>query len=160
MKYFHAKKIFSSSQKNLFLYNSLIKYIQLGEYKFLHLILGGRYMGKESYARNLYKNFAEFYNLEIDSPEKISRSGLITNLHMGVKFLLGEKINSLEFFKSKLEILRESVIIGNEICSGVIPIDEFSRKWRDETGNLYQFLAREADIVDRIFAGLPLRLKG
>ena len=117
-------------------------------------------MGKESYARNLYKNFAEFYNLEIDSPEKISRSGLIINLHMGVKFLLGEKINSLEFFKSKLEILRESVIIGNEICSGVIPIDEFSRKWRDETGNLYQFLAREADIVDRIFAGLPLRLKG
>ena len=117
-------------------------------------------MGKESYARNLYKNFSAFYDLESDSPEKISRSGLIINLHLGVKFLLEKKINSLEFFTSKLEILRESVIIGDEICSGVIPVDEFSRKWRDETGKLYQFLAREADIFDRIFAGLPLRLKG
>ena len=117
-------------------------------------------MGKESYARDLYKNFAEFYNLEIDSPEKISSPGLITNLHMGVKFLLGKNLNPLEFFMSKLEILRESVIIGDEISSGVIPIDEFSRKWRDETGKLYQFLASEADIVDRIFAGLSLRLKG
>ena len=112
-------------------------------------------MGKESYARNLYKNFSAFYDLKSDSPEKISRSGLL-----GVKFLLEKKINSLEFFTSKLEILRESVIIGDEICSGVIPVDEFSRKWRDETGKLYQFLAREADIFDRIFAGLPLRLKG
>ena len=126
----------------------------------MHLILGGRYMGKESYARDLYKNFAEFYNLEIDSPEKISSPGLITNLHMGVKFLLGKNLNPLEFFMSKLEILRESVIIGDEISSGVIPIDEFSRKWRDETGRLYQFLASQADIVDRIFAGLSLRLKG
>ncbi|MBQ7577932.1 MAG: bifunctional adenosylcobinamide kinase/adenosylcobinamide-phosphate guanylyltransferase [Synergistaceae bacterium] len=117
-------------------------------------------MGKESYARKLYKNFEAFYNLDSESPEIISRPGLIINLHMGVKFLLLKNVDPLKFFLARLEILRESVITGDEISSGVIPIDEFSRKWRDETGKLYQALAREADIVDRVFAGLTLRLKG
>ena len=49
---------------------------------------------------------------------------------------------------------------GDEICGGVVPSDSFGRKWRDETGKLYQYLANESDIVDRVFAGLALRLKG
>ena len=52
------------------------------------------------------------------------------------------------------------MITGDEVCGGVVPADSFSRKWRDETGKLYQYLAGEAEIVDRVFAGLALRLKG
>lgn len=126
----------------------------------LHLILGGKYMGKELYARDLYGEFDVIYNLAHDMPENIIRAGLIINLHMGIKHLLTRGINAQKFFTSKLEILGHCVIIGDEISSGIIPTDEFDRKWRDETGLVYQLLAREADIVDRIFAGLVLRLKG
>ena len=44
--------------------------------------------------------------------------------------------------------------------SRVVPVDPFERRWRDETGLLYQFLARESAIVDRVWAGLAVRLKG
>ena len=117
-------------------------------------------MGKRAYALKLYGHFDSEYDLESISPEDITSSGLITNIHAGIKNLMMRSINPREFFMSRIELLRQCVITGDEISGGVIPIDEFSRKWRDETGIIYQELAREADIVDRIFAGLSLRLKG
>ena len=117
-------------------------------------------MGKKYYALNLYGEFTIVYDLKNISPEEIITPGLIVNLHLGVKSLLQKNISALEFFSSRLEILRSCVIIGDDISGGVVPVDAFARKWRDETGRVYQLLAREADIVDRIFAGLALRLKG
>ena len=117
-------------------------------------------MGKRAYAESLYKNFDFVYDLELCEPEIINKGfNLVLNLQAGTKNLLSRNINVLEFFEARLEILRNSILIGDEISSGVIPIEKFERQWRDETGRLYQFLAKEADTVDRIFAGLPLRLK-
>ncbi len=126
----------------------------------MHMIIGGKYQGKLSYVYKLYTKFPEVYNLEHDAPQKITSPGLIISLHAGVKSLLAEGISPCEFFISRLDVLRESVIICDEICGGVVPVDEFERLWRDETGRVCQILAREADIVDRVFAGLALRLKG
>ena len=126
----------------------------------MHLILGGRFQGKRAYALKLYGHFDSEYNLEDVYPEEITSSGLITNIHSGIKNLMMRNINPREFFMSRIDLLRQCVITGDEISCGVIPVDEFQRQWRDETGMIYQFLAREADIVDRIFAGLALRLKG
>ena len=125
----------------------------------MHIILGGKYQGKLSYANKLYTKFPAIYDLEHEHPDSIKAPALITNIHFGVRRLLTENIQPCEFFVSRLKILRHSVIICEEICGGIVPIDEFLRLWRDETGRLYQLLAREADIVDRIFAGLALRLK-
>ena len=116
-------------------------------------------MGKRAYAEKIYKNFDFVLDLEHEEPEKITRSGLIINVQDGVKNLLLQNINPLEFFNSRLEILKNSVLTCSEISCGVVPCDKFERQWRDETGRVYKFLADEADIVDRIFAGLPLRLK-
>ncbi len=125
----------------------------------MHLILGGRYQGKTSYAQRLYTKFAAVYNLEHDHPSSIVIPGLVNNLHLGVRKLLSENISPAEYFMSRLDVLRECVIIGDEICGGVVPVDEFERLWRDETGRVYQALAHESEIVDRVFAGLALRLK-
>lgn len=126
----------------------------------MHLILGGRYQGKLSYANKLYTSFPAIYDLEHEHPESIKTCGLIVNIHLGARRLLEENIAPCEFFVSKLDILKDSVIIGEEICGGIVPADEFLRKWCDETGRLYQFLAGEAEVVDRIFAGLGMRIKG
>ena len=117
-------------------------------------------MGKRTYALKLYEHFDSVYNLDEELPENIINPGLIINIDSGAKNLLQRGINPSEFFLSRLDILTQCVITGCEIGSGVVPIDSFSRKWRDETGKLYQILADKADTVDRIFAGLALRLKG
>ena len=116
-------------------------------------------MGKRAYALKLYGHFDAEFDCENEDPEDI-REGLITNIHTGIKNLMMRRINPREFFMSRINLLRHCVITGDDISCGVIPVDEFQRKWRDETGIIYQELAREADIVDRIFAGLSLRLKG
>ena len=115
-------------------------------------------MGKRDYALKIYGAFENTYDLSRDIDD--IRPGLLTNIHEGAKSLLARGINPTEFFADRIEILRNCVIIGDEICGGVVPIDSFKRKWRDETGKLYQYLASEAEIVDRVFAGLALRLKG
>ena len=126
----------------------------------MHLILGGKYQGKRAYAESLYPNIRIVYNLAEDNPRNIIAPGLITNLHLGVRQLLNENVSPCEFFMSRLDVLRECVIVGDEICGGVVPVNRFERMWRDETGKVYQLLAHEAEIVDRVFAGLALRLKG
>lgn len=116
------------------------------------MILGGKYQGKRAYVEKLYGKFSVVSDLEHND---VIAAGLVVNVHLGVKRGL-----RCEYFKERIAVLRHCVIICTEIGGGVVPIDEVLRRWRDDTGKVYQYLAGEADIVDRIFAGLPLWLKG
>lgn len=53
----------------------------------------------------------------------------------------------------------EILFVSNEIGLGVIPLGELSRRFVDEAGWLNQDLAKLADNVTFIAAGLPLALK-
>lgn len=123
----------------------------------MHVILGGRYQGKRAYAYRLYGSFKSVCDLEHDNA---IMPGLVVNVHLCVKRLLDVNADITGFFTERLEQLRECVIICEEIGSGVVPVEKSARLWRDETGRIYQLLAGEADIVDRVFAGLSMRLKG
>ena len=115
------------------------------------MILGGRYQGKRAYAEELYGGFSVVSDLEHTDA---ILPGLVVNVHLGVRRGLG-----CEFFEERLDVLRECVVICTEISGGIVPVDEAERRWREETGKIYQLLAREAETVDRVFAGLAVRLK-
>ena len=118
-------------------------------------------MGKLAYANSLYGPPNRVCDMGGETDIKsIGDADFIVNLHMGMRRLLTQNISAEEFLTDNMEILRGKVLIGDEIGAGVVPIDPFERRWRDETGTLYQFLAKEAEIVDRVWAGLPMRLKG
>ena len=117
-------------------------------------------MGKLRYARTLCGTNGPICDLSLEKPEKIFDAPLIVNLQDGVKSLLREGRSAFDFFDASLPRLRASILIGDEVGSGVVPLDPFERLWRDETGFLYQHLATHADIVDRVWSGLPMRLKG
>jgi adenosylcobinamide kinase/adenosylcobinamide-phosphate guanylyltransferase len=53
----------------------------------------------------------------------------------------------------------EILFVSNEIGLGVIPMGELSRRFVDEAGWLNQDIARLADNVTFVAAGLPLALK-
>ena len=119
-------------------------------------------MGKEAHARTLFPEGAEIAvcDLSREPPEAVTRAPLVLNLQEAVRTLLMRGADVIPFFEERMERLKESVLVGDEIGGGVVPTDPFERRWRDETGFLYQRLAREAETVDRVWAGLPMRLKG
>lgn len=126
----------------------------------MRLILGGRYMGKRACAESLYGPFAALCDLSRDEPESMTDAAVVINLQDGVRTLLLRGSDVRAFFEARMERLRRCVLIGDEIGGGIVPMDPFERRWRDETGFLYQFLAREAETVDRVWAGIPVRMKG
>ncbi|MFV2035422.1 MAG: bifunctional adenosylcobinamide kinase/adenosylcobinamide-phosphate guanylyltransferase, partial [Halocynthiibacter sp.] len=52
------------------------------------------------------------------------------------------------------------ILVSNEIGMGLVPGTPMGRRFRDIQGRLNQAVAKQADIVLFVAAGLPLALKG
>ncbi len=52
------------------------------------------------------------------------------------------------------------VVVTNEVGQGIVPEHAMSRQFREAQGKLNQLIAREAQLVVQVIAGLPLVLKG
>jgi len=65
-----------------------------------------------------------------------------------------------ELFLSSLEQSESNIyIVSNEVGSGIIPMGELTRRFVDRAGRLNQAVARIANEVTLVVAGLPLSLK-
>ena len=51
------------------------------------------------------------------------------------------------------------LLVSNEVGMGIVPLGEINRQFQDEQGRLNQTVARLADEVTFVAAGLPLKLK-
>ena len=64
-------------------------------------------------------------------------------------------------FLSVLPTLKGTIIlVSNEVGMGIVPLGEINRQFQDEQGRLNQSVAKIANEVSFIAAGLPLKLKG
>lgn len=124
----------------------------------MHFIFGGRGMGMLEYAKGLVAHPAVLDLGQEDSKEW-AEANILTNVHLLVKRMAAGGEDALAYFNRILPSLYDKIIIGDEVGSGVVPIDPFEREWRDETGRVYQFLAAEACDVTRLWAGIPQLLK-
>ncbi len=62
---------------------------------------------------------------------------------------------------SILPTLKNNIIlVSNEVGMGIVPMGELSRDFQDKQGRLNQAIAKIADQVSFVAAGLPLKLKG
>lgn len=52
------------------------------------------------------------------------------------------------------------IVVSNEVGLSIVPENALARRFRDVQGRLNQIVAKAADRVEFIAAGLPLRLKG
>jgi adenosylcobinamide kinase/adenosylcobinamide-phosphate guanylyltransferase len=50
-------------------------------------------------------------------------------------------------------------LVSNEVGFGIVPDNALARRFRDEAGRLHQALAKAAEQVTLVVAGLPLRMK-
>ncbi|HKJ44172.1 MAG TPA: bifunctional adenosylcobinamide kinase/adenosylcobinamide-phosphate guanylyltransferase [Sunxiuqinia sp.] len=54
----------------------------------------------------------------------------------------------------------ELIVVSNELGMGVHPENEMARKFADLQGWMNQFIAKQADTVYLMVAGIPLKIKG
>ena len=109
----------------------------------MRLIIGGAHQGKLSYALSLG------YTMEDVATSQPTDKPILYGLQN-----LTRKDPNLT-----AEQIPDCIVICDELGCGVVPLDFEDRAWRERTGRLCNALAQRADRVDRIFCGIPMRLK-
>ena len=69
-----------------------------------------------------------------------------------------EKIEQI--IEASLKCLATVIIVSNEVGSGLVPTNTTGRFYRDILGQANQSIARNADLVYLLVAGIPLLIKG
>lgn len=122
------------------------------------LIVGGAFQGKLDFAKEAFcltpEDVFNCTGTEIDFSKRC-----VNGLEEFCYACIGQNIDPVEYIQSHREDWCDSILICNDLSSGVVPIDPVQRQWRHTTGRLCQYLAGEAERVSRIFCGLEQRLK-
>ena len=118
------------------------------------LIIGGAYQGKLAFAKDAFGiTDADVHTCgarEIDFSKRC--------IYKIEEFTYGNP-DPIGYFKEHREEWQDSILICQDIFCGVVPMGAENRRWRQNTGRLCQYLAKEADQVIRIFCGWEQRLK-
>lgn len=125
----------------------------------MHLILGGAYQGKRTFAQAAYSlPDADIFTCTSESGIDFSYP-CITHLEEFTHGCTLRGEDPVAYFAAHQTDWQDSILICRDIFCGIVPLDATDRAWREATGRLCQYLAAEADKVSRIFCGLEQRLK-
>ena len=122
------------------------------------LIIGGAYQGKLDYAKAAFSLAPEDIFACTGTEIDFSKS-CVNALEEFCYACIQHNIDPIEYVKAHREDWQDSILICNDLSSGVVPMDPVQRQWRHTTGQLCQYLAGQARQVSRIFCGLEQRLK-
>ena len=125
----------------------------------MKLIIGGAYQGKREYAVREYGIKEE--NIVTCSPDAMPdfSAPCLDRFEEFIFWCVANGLSAREILEREREKWKDSVIICREIFSGVVPVDDTVRAWREETGRVMTALAAEAEHVTRLFCGIPQVLK-
>ena len=122
------------------------------------LIIGGAYQGKLDYAKAAFSLAPEDIFACTGTEIDFSKS-CVNALEEFCYACIQHNIDPIEYVKAHREDWQDSILICNDLSSGVVPMDPVQRQWRHATGRLCQYLAGHAERVSRIFCGLEQWLK-
>lgn len=117
----------------------------------MYFIIGGRCSGKRDYVRKKF-------GLEPKSALEGDFSGAVYDFHLYIRRLM-ESSGDVEACVNKILDSDISVIISDEIGCGIVPVDEFERRYRDCVGQVHRLIAERAESVVRVVCGIGVRLK-
>ncbi len=124
----------------------------------MKLIIGGAYQGKRDFAKNTYalaeEDIFTCTGAQIDFSKKC-----IDRIEEFTYACIDAGVEPKAYFESHREDWKDSILICQDIFCGVVPMGADTRLWRRTTGQLCQYLTREAESVTRIYCGLEQKLK-
>jgi adenosylcobinamide kinase/adenosylcobinamide-phosphate guanylyltransferase len=82
----------------------------------------------------------------------------------GIDMEIERFLDSLRCFKKSLadgqgSVLSSLFLVSNEVGMGIVPKNELARRFRDAAGTLNQEIAKIADEVYTVIAGIPVKIK-
>ena len=125
----------------------------------MRMIIGGAFQGKMEYAQKEYPGIRWVDGAACSEEELLQGEG-VDHFHLYIRKSM-EKYEEMRLFADR--IIRENpqiVIITDEIGYGLVPIDAFERRYREETGRICTRLAAFSERVDRVVCGIGLPIKG
>ena len=125
----------------------------------MRMIIGGAFQGKMEYAQKEYPGIRWVDGAACSEEELLQCEG-VYHFHLYIRKSM-EKYEEMRLFADR--IIRENpqiVIITDEIGYGLVPIDAFERRYREETGRICTRLAAFSERVDRVVCGLGLPING
>ncbi len=110
----------------------------------MELYIGGYKQGKLKYVLTKYPN---------------AENRVCNDLHLWIREMLQEGQDA------ELEVIRyieenpDCILICDEIGNGIVPVDAFERRYREQVGRILIEVAKRADRVERVICGLGQRIK-
>lgn len=121
----------------------------------MRLIIGGRAQGKLDYAKRAYA----LADADIAQSLTAFSARAVYALHE----LIAQSMKDGKDPEAQLEALLAKnpnvIIICDELGCGIVPVDAFERAWRERTGRICCELARRAESVERVLAGVAMKIK-
>ncbi len=116
------------------------------------LVMGGAGQGKlDVLLRNTH------YNIEDVTERPGEDKPVLIHLEKAVKEAL---LSGMTQEQILAELMWHEAVICREVGCGVVPVDGMEREWRETVGRICCKLAQDAEEVVRVFAGIPMVLKG
>lgn len=122
----------------------------------MRLIVGGTSSGKKDYVYQLGYSDAEIFDCHTGDFLQIKNYPVIYKLNELVYRMLKENVAPEILLQQNW---KDKVIVCDEIGCGIIPIDPLEREYRERTGRICCELARHAQMVERMYCGIPVRIK-
>lgn len=123
------------------------------------LIFGGAYQGKVEFALEKFDlSEKDVFNCT-DSEDIDYTCKVINNLDRRILGWVKDETEARDELDEVIEILRDKIIIVNDISQGVVPMEKELRAWREMVGRTMLYLSKEADEVYRVFCGIGQQIK-
>lgn len=118
------------------------------------LIIGGVGQGKLDYVKQRWELGEE------DVSEALGEQRVVYKLEAVIRGLQNEGKDPVSVVLAHAKAHPDTIYICDEVGCGVVPVERWERAWREAVGRCCTALAAEAELVERVFCGLPMVLKG
>ncbi|RNF40048.1 bifunctional adenosylcobinamide kinase/adenosylcobinamide-phosphate guanylyltransferase [Planococcus salinus] len=130
----------------------------------MHIVFGGAFNGKRQYVKEMLSS-KETVWCEGKLPDAADQSVVIAGLEQWVKMQLERQMDEetiQQLVKKTVQSKKgqQQIWILTDMNRGIVPVDAIERKLRDVIGRIYQDLFKEAELVTRIWYGIPQLIKG
>lgn len=124
----------------------------------MKLYIGGRNQGKCNYVLQKEGNLSVTEGDFCEEADVYSAE-ILNHFHLFVRKMLIEEKEMNKFVQNLFSKNPKIVIISNELGCGIVPMDAFERRWREETGRICCQIAEYAESVERILCGIGQKIK-